>query len=114
MTVTWRMPAAEDESGLKDLNQLADSIDADLHAIMHALMDAQRGFDLGDETILAAVGGLADGKTPRLRVGSMSYAAVVVPTMFTMTGTTLGTTGTPMGTSGMTTDMTGTTTTRDY
>jgi hypothetical protein len=67
-----------------------DAVDESFKDILCRLTAAQRQFDLGDETILADDGDieLRDGR-PMLRVGQMTYAAVVVPPMQTIRQTTL-------------------------
>jgi len=61
-------------------------MDDHLVRLLDNLMKTHRGFDLGDETMLARHGRAgADG----LRVGQMTYKAVVLPTLVTIRGTTL-------------------------
>lgn len=67
-----------------------ERLDADFQATVRTLLGAQRTFDLGDETILAAVGSVAqkeDG-TWVLRVGAMDYPAVIIPSILTLAETT--------------------------
>ncbi|MFA9476682.1 hypothetical protein ACERK3_00100 [Phycisphaerales bacterium AB-hyl4] len=67
-----------------------EALDAQLKAVVDALLGAQLGFDLGDETILADSAAVEHHEqTPVLRVGAMRYASVVLPTMVTMSPTTL-------------------------
>lgn len=63
-------------------------LDQDFNAAIAALLAAQRGFDLGDETILADDGAVEDGKAV-LRVGQMRYRMVLIPSMITLAETTL-------------------------
>ena len=57
------------------------------YAVLETLQRAHRDYDLGDEQILADVGAV-EGNS--LRVGKMSYQAVVLPPMDTIRPTTLG------------------------
>ena len=69
-----------------DLTPTLGQIDLDFKAVTDALLGRQRLFDYGDEQILADDGDVAEG---RLRVGRMTYAAAVLPSMKTMRRSTL-------------------------
>ncbi len=82
----WEM-----DPGAPESRRAIDAVDADFNAAIDTLLAAQRGFDLGDETILAedgALGADAEGR-PVLRVGVMSYRIVLLPTMLTLAASTL-------------------------
>lgn len=65
-----------------DIRQLNDSF----QAAAELLLDLHRGFDLGDETLMARHGSV---EHRRLRVGKMRYRAVVLPPLLTIRETTL-------------------------
>jgi hypothetical protein len=79
----WEMDPAAPESARR-----IGRLDEDFNAAIAALLAAQRGFDLGDETILADDGRVEEGKA-LLRVGRMCYRIVLMPSMITLAETTL-------------------------
>lgn len=98
----WRgaIPETEQEGRREDLwdqqatdlpvKEQIDRYDSDLKHLLEALAGSQRQFDLGDETILSEDGSVQhDDGAPVLRVGRMSYRIVVIPSMFTIRGSTL-------------------------
>ncbi len=56
------------------------------YAVLEALQNAHRDYDLGDEQILSEIGSVENGK---LRVGQMTYSAVVLPYMLTIRPSTI-------------------------
>jgi hypothetical protein len=66
------------------VHHAVDQLDQALDDLLMALMEAQRDFHLGDETLMApgaacAARVVTDGAGARLDVGEMAYRAVVVP-----------------------------------
>jgi len=57
-----------------------------LFTLAHHLLQVHRGFDFGDESIMAAHGDLQDGQ---LRVGRMAYRVVVLPDLITVRRSTV-------------------------
>ncbi len=66
----------------EDIRRLNDGF----QAAAELLLDLNRGFDLGDETLIARHGAVERG---RLRVGKMRYRAVVLPPLITIRASTL-------------------------
>lgn len=64
-----------------------DELDQQFKAVIEKLLASQLTFDLGDETILADDGTVEERGT--LRVREMSYRSIIVPSMLTMSATTL-------------------------
>jgi len=63
-----------------------DALDTALKTVVEHLLRSQRTLDFIDETILADSGGV-DGAA--LRVGKMRYGAVILPSLYTLAGSTL-------------------------
>jgi hypothetical protein len=67
-----------------------EAIDLGFQQLSRALLDDQRCFDYGDETILAEVGSIiTDGPQPAIRIGAMTYPLVVLPALTTLRASTL-------------------------
>ncbi len=79
----WNLDPATAES-----SQRINRLDKEFNAVIATLLATQRGFDLGDETILAEDARVEEGE-PVLRVGQMAYRAIVLPSMLTLAETTL-------------------------
>ena len=58
----------------------------DYYSVLEALQKAHRDYDLGDEQILSEIASVENGK---LRVGQMTYSAVVLPYMLTIRPSTI-------------------------
>ena len=56
-------------------------LDGYLSSLLRTLLSIHVDFDLGDEILMAKYGGVKDGK---LRIGSMSYDAVILPPCITL------------------------------
>ena len=64
-----------------------EELNAALVEVLRSLTESHRSFDLGDELMLSRMGSVgADGT---LRLGGMSYRAVILPTLLTLRRTTL-------------------------
>ena len=76
------------EQSSHEKNAEIEKLNASLIGVLRSLVESHRSFDLGDEQMLERMGSIgADGT---LRVGAMSYRAVVLPPMLlTMRRTTL-------------------------
>lgn len=91
----WQLDLGEDCPGdivagdvqptLADVKERIEHLDAGLNAVMDALLGAQRTFDLGDEDLLEHDGEIIEvyGR-PMIRLGLMTYPAVILPAMLTM------------------------------
>lgn len=68
-----------------------DAVDTDFNHAIDTLIGTQRGFDLGDATILAEDASLEPNNPdgPVLRVGVMRYRVVILPTLLTLAESTL-------------------------
>jgi hypothetical protein len=74
-----------------DVKAQIQKIEADFDGVMRTLLEAQRGFDLGDNTILSRLARCAavDGQT-RFCVGAMEYPVVVLPSLVTLSEPVFG------------------------
>ena len=67
-----------------------DKFDRAFKDILDVLLQNQRCFDLGDESLLAEGGSVAEpASDPRIQLGQMDYRAVVLPAMVTIRRSTI-------------------------
>ncbi len=66
--------------------EATSALNASLVALSRALMENQRDFDFGDESLLAEFGKVTNGA---LQVGECAYSAVVIPSSITLRKTTV-------------------------
>jgi hypothetical protein len=83
--MTW-----DPEPTVKSAREKIETLDKSFKELMLALLDNQVQYDLGDETLIAQESSVekVDGK-PVFKIGRMSYATVVLPSMHTLAKETL-------------------------